>query len=98
MLEAISAIQYEGTKSEVAQNFKQQGNEAIAVKQWKDAKEFYSKGLAVLLLKDEGRWDQPENMEQELKTRTTLKEQLFSNRARANLELSMVTSVCLVQS
>lgn len=88
MLEALQALQYDGTKAEIALNFKDQGNEGIAEKRWADAREFYSKGLAVLLFKGEGKWEKPTDMDQELKQRETLKEQLFSNRARANLELS----------
>lgn len=88
MLQAIQALQYEGTKSEVAQNFKEQGNERVTVKQWVDAREFYDKGLAVLLDRDNDRWEQPENEEEEQRKRQLLAEQLYSNRARCNLELS----------
>lgn len=47
-LDALRALQYEGTPAEVAQGFKEQGNEVVKTKQWKDGKEFYTKGLAVL--------------------------------------------------
>lgn len=87
-LEALKALQYEGTKSEAAQNFKEQGNECVRRGKWSDAKEFYTKGIAVLQDKDETRWDQPENVEQEGKQRILLSEQLHINRARCNLELS----------
>ncbi|KAF3942346.1 hypothetical protein ABW19_dt0208632 [Dactylella cylindrospora] len=46
-LEALKAIAYEGEPHEVADNFKQQGNECFRAKNWKDAVEFYTKGLAV---------------------------------------------------
>ena len=46
MLEAIKALAYEGTKAEVAQNFREQGNEAARAKLWKDAREFYTKAIA----------------------------------------------------
>jgi len=47
-LEALKALAYEGTKAEVAGNFREQGNECARVKRWGDAREFYDKGLAVL--------------------------------------------------
>jgi hypothetical protein len=48
MLEALKALAYEGTRAEIAGNFKTQGNEAVAEKRWVDAREFYSKALAAL--------------------------------------------------
>lgn len=89
VLEALKALQYEGPKSEAAQNFKEQGNECVQAKQWSDAKEFYTKGIAVLQNKDEAKWDQPEDPAKEAKLRRLLTEQLHGNRARCNLELSM---------
>lgn len=89
VLEALKALQYEGTKSEAAQNFKEQGNECVQEKKWSDAKEFYTKGIAVLTSKiDEVKWDKPEDPVVEDEKRTLLLEQLHSNRARCNLELS----------
>lgn len=90
MLEAIKAMQYEGTKAEVAQGFKERGNEMVAEKKWSDAKEFYTKGIAVLETKSEDKWDKPEDMEAERKQRIALEEQLHVNRALCNLELSML--------
>lgn len=45
-LEAIKALAYEGTPQEIAINFKEQGNEAFREKRYRDALEFYSKGIA----------------------------------------------------
>jgi len=45
-LEALQALAYEGTPTEIAANFKTQGNEAFREKRFRDALEFYSKGLA----------------------------------------------------
>jgi len=45
-LEALEALAYEGTPLEIATNFKSQGNEAFREKRYRDALEFYSKGLA----------------------------------------------------
>ncbi len=88
MIEAIKALQYEGTKAEVAQGFKERGNEMVAEKHWGDAKEFYTKGIAVLTAKGEDKWDKPKDMAEEEKQRLTLEEQLYVNRALCNLELS----------
>lgn len=89
MIEAIKAMQHEGTKSEVAQGFKERGNEMVAEKKWKDAKEFYTQGIAVLGDKSEDKWDKAEDDAAEERQRTTLEEQLYVNRALCNLELSM---------
>lgn len=47
-LEAFKALAYEGPPSEVATNFKEQGNEVFKQKRWVDAKEFYTKAIVVL--------------------------------------------------
>jgi hypothetical protein len=47
-LEALKALAYEGTRAEIAENFRQQGNDHARVKQWTDAKEFYDKAIAAL--------------------------------------------------
>jgi len=95
-LEAIRALQYEGTPAEIAQGFKEQGNEMTRAKRWKDGQEFYSKGIAVLVqkrglggtqhgtsaaLSDSGR-------EAEERNESELLEACYVNRALCNLELS----------
>ncbi|OWP05516.1 hypothetical protein B2J93_7860 [Marssonina coronariae] len=49
-LEALKALAYEGTPLEVAAGFKERGNECFKEKGWRDAKEFYGKGIDVLLI------------------------------------------------
>ena len=44
-LEALKALAYEGTPREIALNFKELGNEAFREKKYRDALEFYAKGL-----------------------------------------------------
>ncbi|ODQ82006.1 hypothetical protein BABINDRAFT_58918 [Babjeviella inositovora NRRL Y-12698] len=44
-LEALKALAYEGEPDEVATNFKNQGNDCYKGKQYKNAIEFYTKGL-----------------------------------------------------
>ena len=48
MVEALKSMAYEGTRDQIAENFKNQGNEAVAEKRWFDAREFYTKALAAL--------------------------------------------------
>lgn len=47
-LDALRALAYEGTKAEVAGNFREQGNDCARAKRWVDAREFYDKALLVL--------------------------------------------------
>ncbi|KAK0255050.1 HSP70/90 co-chaperone [Friedmanniomyces endolithicus] len=48
MLEAIKALVYEGTRAEVADNFRVQGNDCVKTKQWREARDYYSKALAAV--------------------------------------------------
>lgn len=97
----MRALQYEGTPAENAQGFKEQGNEMVKAKRWKDAKEFYGKGLAVLLQKKK----QPSSVpregveadpvdEQEVQKEKGLQEACYVNRALCNFELSMDSGLC----
>ena len=87
MLEAIRALQYEGTKSEVVRNFKDQGNEMVKAKKWTDAKEFYSKGIAVLI-DTSNKYEKSDDIKAEQWEQRLLEEVLYANRAQCNLELS----------
>lgn len=86
-LDAIRALQNEGTRGDVAQNFREQGNEAAREKRWADAKEHYSKGIAVLLAKED-KWDKPEDEKEEARLRREVEEACYINRALCHLELS----------
>jgi hypothetical protein len=88
-LDAIRALQYEGTKAEIAQGFKEQGNEMVRANMWSDAKEFYTKGIAVLTDKSEDKWEKGLDPDVEAKKEKALAEQLFTNRAQCHLKLSM---------
>lgn len=88
MLDAIRALQNEGTRGDVAQNFREQGNESAKAKMWKDAKEFYTKAIAVLNVKED-QWEKPEDPEVEKKLLREVEEACYTNRALCNLELSM---------
>jgi len=95
-LEGLRQLAYEGTRSEVAGNFREQGNEHARVKNWPDAKEFYSKALAAL----HGPPNAAEQQElkvavveigdpAEAKKEREIEEACYVNRALCNLELSM---------
>ncbi len=98
-LDALRALQYEGTPAEIAQGFKEQGNEVVKLKRWKDGKEFYTKGLAVLAQRKKARLLESSNEvgenpsvaedEAEIRKQGELEEVFFVNRALCNLELSI---------
>ncbi|EED21120.1 TPR repeat protein [Talaromyces stipitatus ATCC 10500] len=96
MLEAIRALQYEGTRGEVALSFREQGNEAAKAKNWVDAKEFYTKAIAVLnVKKEDDKWEKPTDLEKEEKILREAREACYANRALCNLELKNYRSTTL---
>ena len=97
MLEALRAMAYEGTRAEIAENFRQQGNECARAKQWTDAKEFYDKAIAAL----KGPQGKPDpdaegpgvievelDEQEEAKKEKVTEEACYVNRALCNLEKS----------
>lgn len=94
-LEALKALAYEGTRAEVAENFRQQGNECARAKQWGDAKEFYDKAIAALKAPPKNDPD-PEHgpqvievevdEEEEQRKEKAVEEACYVNRALCNLE------------
>ncbi|GMM30878.1 HSP70/90 family co-chaperone [Martiniozyma asiatica (nom. inval.)] len=46
-VEALKALAYDGEPDEIAENFKNQGNDCYKAKKYKDAVEYYTKGLNV---------------------------------------------------
>ncbi|KUJ17007.1 TPR-like protein [Mollisia scopiformis] len=88
-LEALKALAYEGTPFEVAAGFKERGNESFKEKGWKDAKEFYGKGIQVLLLEVRKRQkgEGEANDQEEIKKEVGILEQCLVNRAACHLRL-----------
>lgn len=84
-LEAIRALQYEGTPYENAKNFKTQGNELVAVRQWRDAREMYTKALAILTHEPSPRSEEMDKLE----------ELCYINRALCQLRLENYRSTTL---
>lgn len=96
-LEALKAMAYEGTRAEIAENFRQQGNECARAKQWSDAKEFYDK--AIVALRQPQSTPDPDaagpdviefelDEEEEAKKEKVIEEACYVNRALCNLEKS----------
>lgn len=97
-LEGLRQLAYEGTRAEVAGNFREQGNDHARVKNWQDAKEFYTRALAALHAPPKPPEDGPPDVEvvefdeeAEAKKEREIEEVCYVNRALCNLELSMCT-------
>ena len=83
-LDAMQALQYEGTRAEIASGFRESGNEMAKAKKWTDGKEFYTKALAALKAeKNESEADETDR-ERDLEIACLI------NRALCNLELSTI--------
>ncbi|RDW79512.1 TPR repeat protein [Coleophoma cylindrospora] len=94
-VEALKALAYEGTPLEVAVGFKERGNESFKEKRWADAKEFYTKGITVLLAevrkRQRGELEKGEDDAEQVK----VLEQSLVNRAACHLELKNYRSCTL---
>ncbi|KAL8834378.1 MAG: hypothetical protein Q9176_007515, partial [Flavoplaca citrina] len=96
-LEALRALQYEGTRAEIALGFKERGNEMVGEKKWKDAREFYTKGILALKRDSEaqtqgkgddgGRAEKDGDEEEEKEKERKIEEACYVNRALCNLEM-----------
>ncbi|KAF2656049.1 TPR repeat protein-like protein [Lophiostoma macrostomum CBS 122681] len=93
-LEALKALAYEGTKAEIMENFRQQGNECARAKQWSDAREFYDKAIGAMHAppQEPDPEDGPKiidvevNEEEEAKKEKDIVEACYVNRALCHLE------------
>ena len=102
-LEALKALAYEGTRAEVAENFRHQGNDLARGKRWSDAKEFYDKAIAALKVprrpqdaEDHANIEVVEiDEETEQKKERDIEEACYVNRALCNLEKSMARFILL---
>ncbi|EON96405.1 putative tpr repeat protein [Phaeoacremonium minimum UCRPA7] len=100
---ALQALAYEGTSLENAVNFKEQGNECFQVKQWSDAKEFYGKGVAIVVTEERRRakgekpreGDPDGDDSEEIRKQKAVLEVLYVNRAACELELKNYRSAWL---
>ncbi|EER44371.1 TPR domain-containing protein [Histoplasma capsulatum H143] len=92
-LEAMRALQYEGTRAEVAQGFRESGNEVTRQKKWADGKEFYTKAIAVLT--GDNKWEESSDPEGDRIKEREIAEACYTNRALCNLELKNYRSTTL---
>jgi tetratricopeptide (TPR) repeat protein len=104
-LEALKALAYEGTPLEVATSFKERGNESFSEKGFKDAKEFYTKAINILLIevrkrqkltledKENGKWEEADK--EEVKKEVGVLEACLVNRAACHLSLKNYRSCTL---
>ncbi|KAL7950116.1 HSP90 associated protein [Trichoderma barbatum] len=93
---ALQALAYEGTALENAADFKERGNECFKVKGYKDASEFYGKGITVLFVEERKRahgeiTKHPEtgepDSEDEIRQQKEMLEAMYVNRAACHLEM-----------
>jgi tetratricopeptide (TPR) repeat protein len=99
-LEALKALAYEGTPLEVGAGFKERGNECFKEKSWKDAKEFYTKAINVLLVEVRKRQkatpaEAKAEDKEETKKEIGVLEACLVNRAACHLELKNYRSCTL---
>ncbi|KAI1959039.1 HSP70/90 co-chaperone [Ophidiomyces ophidiicola] len=96
-LEAIRALQHEGTQLEVARGFRETGNELAREKKWGDAREFYDKALATVRVKEGGQvaWDVSADPEGDREAMREVEEKVLVNRALCNLEMKNYRSCTL---
>ena len=88
-LEALKALAYEGPPLEISSGFKERGNASFATKGFKDAKEFYTKGIDVLLIEVRKRQkgEQTETSKADVVKEIRVLEACLVNRAACHLEL-----------
>lgn len=96
-LEALKALAYEGTRAEIAQNFREQGTELVRVeKRYREAREYYTKALGALHrphVQNEVEDGEPKvveiDEEAEERKEREIEEVCLVNRALCNLEMSI---------
>lgn len=100
---ALEALAYEGTPLENATDFKERGNECFKQKRWRDAVEFYGRGVSIVV-KEGRRRDKGEKPhendprgddEAEAAAQRGVLEALYVNRAAVQLELQNYRSCWL---
>lgn len=99
---ALQALSYEGTPLENATGFKERGNECFKVKGYVDGREFYTKGVLILVAEEKRRSKgepkpegEEEDSEEEIGEQRKMLESLYVNRAACHLGLSNYRSCWL---
>lgn len=95
-LEALKAIAYEGTRAEIAQNFREQGTELVRYeKRYREARDYYTKALQALKAPrpppdlEHGPKVEELDEEAEAEKERSIEEVCLVNRALCNLEMSI---------
>ena len=107
---ALQALAYEGSPLENASDFKERGNECFRERGWADAREFYGKGVSILVAEDRRRargeapkidadidgnpQPDPDSPDQ-IKLANAVLASLYANRAACQLELRNYRSCTL---
>ncbi|KAF4126794.1 TPR repeat protein [Geosmithia morbida] len=92
---ALQALNYEGTALENASDFRTRGNESFRGRHYRDAREFYTKGVQILAEQEARRArgeattspEGVEDSEEEVAEQRKVLEGLYANRAACSLEL-----------
>lgn len=93
---ALQALAYEGTPLENATDFKERGNECFKARGYRDAEQFYGKGISILFVEERKRakgeiTKNPEtgepDSEEEIKQQKETLEAMYVNRAACHLEM-----------
>lgn len=100
---ALQALSYEGTSLENAVDFKERGNETFKEKRWSDAREFYGRGIKLVIGEEKRRErgekprenDEKGDDENEIAQQRAVLETLYVNRAACHLELKNYRSCWL---
>ncbi|KUI57441.1 Hsp70/Hsp90 co-chaperone cns1 [Cytospora mali] len=100
---ALQALAYEGTPLENATDFKERGNECFKEKRWRDAVEFYGRGVSLITQEERRRTrgDKPQqndpdgDKDSEVAAQRAVLETLYVNRAACQLELKNYRSCWL---
>ncbi|KAK5129167.1 hypothetical protein LTR08_003787 [Meristemomyces frigidus] len=90
-LQALRAIAYEGTRAEIGQNFREQGNDCVKDKQYPNARDFYTKALQALRgpVQPQNPYEEPVvlDAEEEESKERAIEEACCANRALCSLEM-----------
>lgn len=87
-VEAIRALQHEGTRADAARGLRENGNELARARRWAEARDCYTQAVGVVLGAGDNKWQQSEDPEKDRQRERETLEASYTNRALCNLELS----------
>ncbi|KAI5294910.1 hypothetical protein KEM52_002894 [Ascosphaera acerosa] len=92
-IEAMKSLQAEGTRAEIAQGLRENGNELTRMKRFKEGRDEYTQAIGVLLGPD--KWAKSEDPQADARVERGVLEACYANRALCNLELKNYRSATL---